>query len=141
MGLIEIKTLQELIAFLPLLVKMHGQFDALSETQGSAAEFVANLTNNFGKNSYYYGLKIDNELCYFIVVLYDGGTDACFWMLYINKEKRQYTKNLLYTLRSEFKRKGVKTAEWKTTILKRSYERWVGKFGAKKHAIIYKMEL
>ncbi len=58
MGLIEIKTLQELLEFLPLVVKLHRQFDTISETQGTVEDFIANLTNKFGKKtSFYYGLQ------------------------------------------------------------------------------------
>lgn len=141
MGLQEIRNLNELIGFLPLLARLHQQFDTISNTQGTLADFIASLTNNFGKDAYYYGLKKDDELYYFFVVHVLNKTEACLWLVYINKTKHSYTKNLLSVLMSEFRRKGIKHAEFTTTIMKKSYERWVSKFGAKKHSITFKLEL
>lgn len=142
MGLKEITTLEELIKFLPFLVKVHKENEAISKTQGTVQDFIAKVTNMFGHGAYYFGLKDEAELYYFMIVLRgEKKEDACFWLLYINKTKRTATKNLLHVLKAEMKARGVKHAEWQTTIMTRSYDRWVSKFGAYKFALTYKMEL
>lgn len=141
MGLNEIKTLEELLAFLPLLVKLKSELDGYWAYNMNAAEFVAELTNRFQKDSFYYGIKNGNEVYYFIAVDRISNKKAIFWLFYMNKDKRDHTKGLLDTLRAEFVRKGCKTAEFTTTRMTRSYDRWVSGFGAVKTSLTYTLTL
>jgi hypothetical protein len=141
MGLVEIKTLQELIEFLPLLAKVYTDCPAIKVSNGSLSDFIADLTNKFGKNTHYFGIKRDNELFYFIAIEITSKTVAIVWLLYINKIKHIYSKNLLRTLMSDFHGRGIREASLTTPIFTRSYERWLGKFGAKRQYLTYKLEI
>lgn len=141
MGLNEIKSLQELLEYLPLLVKLHRDLNGYWAANMTSAEFVAELTNRFQKDSYYFGIKNGDDLYYFIAVDRINSTKACFWLFYMAKDKRAHTKNLLDSLRAEFKHKGYKTAEFSSPRITRSYDRWVTKFGATKSHITYSLIL
>jgi hypothetical protein len=142
MGLVEIKTFADLLAFLPLLVKLHDQLDGYWQSDTSVTDFVALLTNNFGKaGSKYYGIKNGDKLSYFIAVLDDGKPKATFWLFYVNKEHYKNTKNLVKTLFSDLKSLGYSELSFTTTRMTRSYDRWVSGFGARKHSLNYKLSL
>lgn len=141
MGLNEIKTLNELLQFMPLLVKLKKDLDGYWAYNLNSSEFVAELTNRFQKDSFYYGLKYGDELYYFIAVDRVKPTKAIFWLFYMNKNKREHTRNLLNTLKSEFARMGCKKAEFTTTRMTRSYDRWVSSFGATKTSLTYSLNL
>lgn len=141
MGLVEIKTFQELLKFLPALVLLFKDLDGLWEPDMTPKEFVATLSNNFQKNTKCYGIQINSEIAYFIAVQELTSTKACFWLFYMNVNKRLYTRNLLNTLKSTYAQRGFRQVEFTTTRITPSYERWVEKFGATKHSITYKLEI
>lgn len=141
MGLVEITDIRELIAFLPLLVKKHKELGGYWEADLSTEDFVAALTNRFGKDVTYFGIKNGDKLIYFIGMIRTGEESLNFWLFYIDKEYRQHTKNLLMILKSTYKERGFKHALFVTSRITRSYDRWVSKFGAVKHLLTYKLEL
>lgn len=141
MGLIEITDIRELIAFLPLLVKKHKELGGYWEAELSTEDFVAALTNKFGKDVTYYGIKNGDHLVYFIAMIHTNDSTINFWLFYIDKDSRQHTKNLLLMLKSVYKEKGYKFGTFVTSRITRSYDRWVSKFGATKSLLTYKLEL
>lgn len=142
MGLVEILTFDELRRFLPLLLKVHKELDGFWEEGINEADFVALLTEQFFiKDTKFYGLKHENELFYFMAVV-PRGVDKChFWLLYVNKTKREYSNKLVETVLSELKRLGYKKLTFSTTRMTRSYDRWVSKFGAQKQSLTYQISL
>ena len=141
MGLVEITDIRELIAFLPLLVKKHKELGGYWEADLTTEDFVAAITNRYGKDVTYYGLRNGDKLTYFIAMIYTGTESANFWLFYIDKEQRQHTKNLLAILKAACKARGIKHMQFVTSRITRSYDRWVSKFGAKKFLLTYKLEL
>ncbi len=141
MGLVEIKTLQELIEFLPLLAKVYTECPAIKVSNGSLPDFIADITNKFGKNTQYFGIKKDKELFYFIAIEVTGKTSVLVWLLYINKTKHVYSKTLLRTLMSLYHTRGFRSASLTTPIFTRSYERWLANFGAQRQYLTYKLEI
>jgi hypothetical protein len=142
MGLFEIKTFDELRKFIPLLVKIHRDLDGFWEEGINESDFVALLSEQFFRNNTgFYGIRDGETLHYFIAVV-DRGDGFCHcWLLYINKNSRVHSTNLIKTLKSEYKRLGYSKMTFTTTRITRSFDRWVSKFGAQKSSLTYKMEL
>lgn len=142
MGLVELKTFEELMRFMPLILRVYKDLEGLWEGGTSMADFVQLLTDSFNPpNSHYYGIRVDDKLFYFVVITpYEEGIGNV-WLFYINKDKRQYTKAFLETLRAECKRNGYKQLIFNSGRMTRSYDRWVTKLGAVKHSITYKLHL
>lgn len=141
MGLNEIKTLDELLCFLPLLAKVHHDVGKTWTNNMSVAEFISEVTNKFGNGSRYFGIKNGDILYYFIAVQKVSETKIIFWSFYMCKERAYCTKNLLSALRAEYKQLGFVTAEFSTNRITRSYHRWVSSFGAVRAHITYKLKL
>jgi len=141
MGLVEISDIRDLIAFLPILVKKHKELGGYWEADLSTEDFVAALTNKFGKGVTYYGIKNGDQLVYFIALIHVNDSSVNFWLFYIDKNYHQHTKNLILMLKNVYKEKGYRTATFVTSRITRSYDRWVSKFGATKSLLTYKLEL
>jgi len=142
MGLVEIKTFEELMRFMPLIIRTYKDLDGLWEGGTDLADFLQLLTDNFNTpGSHYYGIKVDDKLFYFVVILPCELHIATFWLFYVNKDKRAYTKSLLDTIRAECKRNGYKHLNFTTVRMTRSFDRWVTKLGAVKHSLTYKLPL
>lgn len=140
MGLNEIKSFEDLLAFLPFLVRLFEQLDGLWEADLSKEDFAAAILNKHGKATYY-GIKNDKEIVYFISVVKETETRSTFWLFYVNKDYREHTKNLLGMLKSELKSKKVETVRFTTSRLTRAYDRWVSKVGARKYLMTYTIDL
>lgn len=141
MGLNEIKTIKELLEFLPLIVKAHKEVGQTWTNGMSIQEFVSDITSKFEISSDYYGIKEGDKLYYFIAVERVSKTKAVFWSFYMSKEKSVYTRRLLETLKAEYARRGFKKAEFSTNRITRSYHRWVTGFGAIRSHITYTLNL
>jgi len=128
--------------FMPLILRVYKDLDGLWEGGTSMADFVQMLTDNFNPpNSHYYGIRVDDKLFYFVVIITTEPGIGTVWLFYVNKDKRQHTKAFLETLRAECKRNGYKRLNFCSARMTRSYDRWVTKLGAVKHSITYQLPL
>jgi len=141
MQLHRITDFNELLGFLPHLVRTHAELDGIWEPDKNKEEFVSMLTNEFKPSSYYFGEIKDKELAYFVVVLRETDKKAFFWLFYMNKNYRLQTRSLLLELHAFAKSLGFEEAELITTRLTKSYDRWISKFGWVQKAITYRLKL
>ena len=141
MHLKRIETFNELLGFLPILIKTHKELDGIWEPDLSQEDFVAALTNNFQPTSYYFGDFTNGQLIYFVVLTKSTDKQCFFWLFFMNKEYRQFTKQMLLELKEFAKSLGFTQCDFSTTRLTKSYDRWVRKFGAVPTMITYRLPL
>lgn len=141
MNLKRINTFDELLSFLPHLVKTHKDLDGAWEPDLTQEDFVAELTNRFRSNAYYFGDVANGELVYFVVLTKSDASNCFFWLFYMNKEYRLHTKSLLLELKEFAKNLGFTQCDFSTTRLTKSYDRWVRKFGAIPITLTYRLPL
>lgn len=141
MNLTIINSLEELVKFLPSLVKVFKQLDGVWEKDLSTEQFVVMLMDKFGDDTVYYGELKDGVLNYFIAVSYQKNNSAWFWLFYVDKNYRFNTNTLLELLRVDLKSSGVTSMLFSTSRMTKSYDKWVKKFGAEKHLITYKLKI
>lgn len=141
MNLHRIESFSELLGFLPHLTRLHSELDGIWEPDLSKEEFTARVANTFNPNNYFFGEIAKQDLVYFVLLTKDTDDKCFFWLFYMNKEYRQFTKELLFELKQFTKDLGFKTCDFSTTRLTKSYDRWVRKFGAEPHTINYRLPL
>ena len=129
------------MSFLPLLSVLHIELDGIWEPDLTQNDFLAALSNNFKEENFYFGDVKDGQLVYFVVLLKNTNDNCFFWLFYMNKDYRVYTKVLLEQLKLFAADLGFKTVDFVTTRMTKSYDRWVQKFGAKKQSLTYRLSL
>lgn len=141
MQLHQITDFNELMGFLPILVRTHAELDGIWEPEKTKEEFVSTLTTEFKSTNYYFGAIENGKLAYFVVILRETDTKAFFWLFYMNKDYRLQTRQLLLDLKLLLHNLGFRRVELVTTRLTKSYNRWISKFGAQPVALTYRMEI
>lgn len=138
-----ITSLEELVSFLPALVALHKEPRCNLAPTLNVEEFVAELTATFDSKSLYYGQMSGSRLSYFIVVTQDTTTPsaAMFWLFYVHKDMRSSTNLLLEQVKTQVKAAGYKHVVFITHRITKSYDKWVKKFGARKHLLTYMVDL
>ena len=141
MNLHKIESFNELLGFLPHLTALHSELDGIWEPDLSQAEFAARVANAFTPGNHYFGQIENGHLVYFVILTKETDSKCFFWLFYMNKEYRQYTKSLLLELKQFAKDLGFITCDFSTTRLTKSYDRWVRKFGAEPICLTYRLIL
>lgn len=138
-----IKTLEELVSFLPALVALHKEPKCNLAPTLNVEQFVAELTSSFDNKSFYFGQLSGARLNYFIVVTQDLTTPstAMFWLFFVHKDLRSSTNLLLEETKTCLRSAGYKHVVFMTHRITKSYDKWVKKFGAKKHLLTYIVDL
>ena len=121
------------------LQALHSELDGLWESGLNKNEFLAKLINHFDESRYYVDTTEDGEILYFIALTKLSEAESCFWLLYVNKKYRAYTKNLLDEVAIIIRADGYKSVSFTTSNTSQSYERWVKKFGAVRESITFKI--
>jgi len=134
----------ELANYLPLVAKTQEENTHI-ETDLDSTEFLTKLLKNFTPENYFFGNVTDNRLNYFAIIIPGGLTgsdkEAFFWVLYVNKELHEETKDILGQIEKLLRELGFAHVLFSTTDLRSSYARWAKKHGAIKKHIIYEKEL
>ena len=140
MKLTRIQTLEELLPLITALLEEKRAHDDWFEPGSSESTFVSLLSKNLVDNSRYYGELVDGKISYFFAII-GGAPEATFWLLYVSKPTRAYTRELLDLLRPDMAKLGVTKLYSITNRFEPSYERWLRKFGAKKSRITFEIPL
>lgn len=141
MKLHRLEDFSELLGFLPHLTSLHSELDGIWEPDLSKEDFTARIASTFKPYNYYFGQIENGRLVYFVILTKDSEDKCFFWLFYMNKEYRQFTKELLLELKQFAKDLGFKTCDFSTTRLTKSYDRWVKKFGAEPTCLTYRLVL
>lgn len=137
-----ITSYDELKTFIPALRKLYVEMDGKWEPDLTVDEFVLKLVDFFGPDNYYFGkLTPEGEIVYFAALLADDQPKAIFWLFFMNKDFRTETQQLLFDMSDFMMERGYHIIYSRTGRIERSYERWLTKFGAKKHEVVYKFNL
>lgn len=137
-----IETTEELFTFLPKLVQLHEQLEHRWQAEHTQQKFAAKLLELFKKKNYYFGeLDEKGNIKYFFAVVDESKGKAYYWLLYIHKDLRTVSKELVHNSLNFLRSKGFTSVEFATTRLTRSYKRWVEGFGARAKTMIYEIDL
>lgn len=139
-----IQNLKELIPYLDELDKDFEHISSKVDKNQSREQFRASLIANLKNGSEYFG-QMDNEnLVYFFAInqsqLAGYENEACCWIMYIGKNYREKTKNLLSIMFDKLKKLGFSKIKFISSNTTPSYNRWISKF-ARKSLIIYERQL
>ena len=137
----QITNLSEFLTLLPKLVRLSSKLDGLWELDMNPGQFAARIMSVFQSESAFFVEENGDGFKYVAVLHKDGENMWYFWLFYMNTLYRNMTKDVLSDLRVFCQSKGIKTLRFTTIRTTRSYERWVTKYGAVKHAIVYELEI
>lgn len=142
MGLYEIQDINELLKYLPGLVKLFEQkkLDGLWKDSMTSAEFVADLTNGWQALRCFGLLDKSSNPRYFFAVSAERHVGTV-WIFFVDYEAREQTKNLFHLLKNFLKESGLTEFRFHTRKLTRSYDRWISKLGAEKFQVTYQIKL
>ncbi len=142
MGLYEIKNINELLKYLPGLVRLfeEGRLDGLWKDSMTKEEFVADITNNFNLLKCFGLLDSSDNVKYFFAVS-SYSTVGSIWIFYVGFDYRDYTKSLFSLLKNYLQDFGLTEFRFYTRKLTRSYDRWISKLGAEKFQVTYQIKL
>lgn len=137
-----IKTLKELLEFLPVLSAKHTELDGLWCPELTTEEFASDLIRLFTPDSYYFGeLTPDGRLAYFANVVRENPKFMTFGLLFVDTSRRKESKQLVESILDLLRQDGITEVQFRTSRLTSSYQRWVRKFGAQPYSLIYKLDL
>ena len=136
-----IKEYQDFVKFIKPLVKLHLDKDSLLAPDMGSEDFAYYLINHYVNDSYFYGKLDDENVLYFLAVINLDSAMPLVWLLYVHHSVRGSSKELVNNMLDDLRKAGKTQVSFETTHLTSSYERWVKKFGAKKHSISYRIEL
>jgi hypothetical protein len=138
----QITKLSEFLPLVPRLVQLFDELDGLWEPDLDKNEFVNLLVTNFQNGSLtFIDFTHEGELKYVAVLNMENSELIHFWLFYMNKKFRTETKDVIQELIQLCKERGFKKIRLLTTRLTSSYDRWIEKFGGKKFAIMYQVDL
>lgn len=136
----KINTLGELAPYVPLLIDLFKKLDGKWESDLTEEQFFQTLLHNFTDQNWFFGAIKDNSLVGFAVIIVDKPR-SFFWLFYMSPDYREETKDFLGQLKQYGKANGISQVRLSTTRTQPSYERWLRKFGATKHEIVYNIDL
>lgn len=126
---------------LPKLVKLSSSLDGLWDPDMNAGEFAARVVSVFQQESAVFCEEDEMGFKYAAILHKDDAECWYFWLFYVNVKYRDLTRAILADIKQFCADRGIKKLRFSTTRTTRSYERWVTKFGATKHAIVYQLQL
>ena len=141
MNLNRIYNLKDLLPFFPYLIAEKQRVGSSWDTETNTEQFVADLANYIERSdTLFFGDAKDGVLLYFAALINLKSEEPLFWLLFVDKAVRSETKFIIEDIHQELHGLGVRKMYFITSRLESSYERWLKKFGAKKHKIVYLME-
>jgi len=136
----EIQTFDDLLVFVDRLGELHPQKGVWC-TNLSKEEFMVQLVEYYKKPNLFFGEKDGiGQIKYFFVVLMDG-SNALFWITYINPSYRDTYTVYLHRLLLQLKDLGISNVGFISTNVSTSFKRWIQKFNAEPKAIQYEIQL
>lgn len=137
-----IESLTEMLELIPVITKLHKQLDGLWEPDLDDGEFVNELTNSCIHGGILFAEKAeDGKLKYVALLKPENAEHYVFWLFYMNPKFRDITRSVINELIDFCHHNKIRRVRWATTRLTSSYERWISKFGARKFAMLYQLEL
>lgn len=139
MTLNKIQTRQELLLYIPELLRVFTQLGGKWEPDLTPVQFGEKLIALFDESDYY--AEIENgRLNYFIAILGDEKPKAKFWLLYINTAIRERSRSIVQEIVSSLRSDGFTSIQFNTVRFTQSYKRWAESFGAKQKFITYELK-
>jgi len=129
------------VKFISPLVKLHKELQHVWEPELETEEFACRLLEHYVKGGYYYGELDKDTVLYFLAVVNVDSDNPVVWLLHVNRSHRDRSKVIVDGMLNDLRKIGKSQVSFETFNLKSSYERWVRKFGAKKHSINYRINL
>lgn len=140
MDLKVIATLPEFGALVPELVRLHDEFAARWDKDSTEGEFLSELIARFDDSTIFADFDETGRLLY-LAIIYRDLPVAKFRVFHVDVTYRQFTKEILSAVKLYLLGNGFTECYFSTMRVTRSYDRWVRKWGAKQHEIVYKIDL
>ena len=140
----QIENLGQLIPYLDALESSFDEISSRFSKKLTKEQLRMQLISNLNNGSDYFGLIEDKKLVYFFAInkfgIVGSQKEACCWLMYIQKQYRDKTKNLINTLFEQLQHLGFEAITFITSNTTPSYNRWISKF-ARKSLIVYETDL